>query len=388
MARDRHPANGERRIFNRHDPEFGFDQNPKTTPHDDPPPAPAPHGEAESIKWLEDAPARSAEILELLKQPPPDPVPVPPSGGSPFLWPKNTAELRSALQYGADHNFVVMLDPRTHVSLTETIHIQQRANGGTTWGVNGNHAKIDWAGPQGLDMIVYQGVNGVNNRGLTIEKLNLFGNGYDGHVCESCLKLYAPEGDPGCIYKFTLRDIYTNYGTVGIHLAGAVFEGFGENLHGENHRSHGLLLEHLNVGSPTQAIVSNIALVHPNFSRNMGAGIKSVYSVNMIMGSFVLNALGGVVAPDGLRVAMASNGENTGEAVFVLPSNGYGSLILDSEGSTDASTHARAYEGGQWVSKGKPMLYLLDRGDPKTTEGGNHMSTYGNADKSGVRVVK
>ena len=70
-------------------------------------------------------------------------------------------------------------------------------------------------------------------------------------------------------------------------------------------------------------------------SRNLGAGVRSVYSCNAAFGSFVLNAEGGIVAPDGLRLGFANNGENTGEAVYVVPSNGYGSNIIYSEGSTD-----------------------------------------------------
>ena len=56
-------------------------------------------------------------------------------------------------------------------------------------------------------MIVYQGVKGVANRGLFLEKFYLYGGGYDRAPAGACLKLYAPDGDSGSIYKFTLRDI-------------------------------------------------------------------------------------------------------------------------------------------------------------------------------------
>ena len=56
--------------------------------------------------------------------------------------------------------------------------------------------------------------------------------GYHGNPCGACLKLYAPDGDAGALYKFTLRDIYTAYGTYGIVLRGAVFEGMWGNVHG------------------------------------------------------------------------------------------------------------------------------------------------------------
>jgi hypothetical protein len=311
-------------------------------------------------------------------------------GASSLIWARNETEFRQALQDGAAQNIVPMFDPRTEVTLTKTILVKQTGNAGATWGANGNHAKVNWGGPGGADMIVYQGVKGVSNRCLFFEKFNFYGNGYDKDPCGSCLKLYAPDGDPGAIYKFTLRDIYTAYGTRGISLEGAVFEGMCENVHGENHREHGFYAKNTNVGQQNRGIVSNIMMVHPNMSRNLGAGIylDGVYSVNVLLGGFVNNALGGVVATNGIRAAAFCNGENTGESVFVVPNNGYGSLILFNEGSTDGSTRARKFEGGQWVDVGKPMLYLLNRG-AGVVEMNGHVATYGGAlGSSAVRVIK
>ena len=311
----------------------------------------------------------------------------PPSGGA-LIWARNETEFAQALQSGADDNYVPMFDPRTKVTLTKTITVRQRKNDGSPWGANGNFAKVAWAGAAGTDMIVYQGVKGVQNRGLFFEKFSLFGNGYSGSPCGACLKLYAPDGDDGALYKFTLRDIYTNYGTYGIVLEGAVFEGMCENVHGENHRKDGMLMKHTNLRQSNRGIVSNVQLIHPNMSRNLGAGIRSVYSVNAAFGSFILNAEGGIVAPDGLRVGFANNGENTGEAVYVVPSNGYGSNILYSEGSTDGTTHAREFVDGKWKSVGKPQLYLLS-GASDVNQTGNHVATYGNALGSrAIRTVK
>jgi hypothetical protein len=310
----------------------------------------------------------------------------PASGG--LIWARNETEFAQALQSGADDNYVPMFDPRTQVTLTRTITVRQKDNDGCPWGANGNFAKVNWAGPDNADMIVYQGVKGVQNRGLFLEKFYLFGNGYQGNPCGACLKLYAPDGDAGALYKFTLRDIYTAYGTYGIVLQGAVFEGMCENVHGENHRKDGMLMQHTNVTKDNRGIVSNIQLIHPNMSRNLGAGVRSVYSCNAAFGSFVLNADGGIVAPEGLRLGFANNGENTGEAVYVVPSNGYGSNIIYSEGSTDGATHARQFVNGKWVSVGKPQLYLLSRG-AGVNETGNHVATYGGADGNrAIRVVK
>jgi hypothetical protein len=312
----------------------------------------------------------------------------PPGRSSSMIWARTETEFAQALQSGADENWVPMFDPRTRVTLTRTITVRQSKHDGTVWGANGNFAKIKWAGPAGHDMIVYKGVKGVFNRGLYLEKFHLLGNADAGTACGACLKLSAPDGDVGSLYKFTLRDIYTGNGTYGIVLQGAVFEGLCENVHGENHLKDGMYMEHTNVGRANPGIVSNIQLIHPNMSRNFGAGVRSVYSCNAAFGSFVLNAEAGIVAPDGLRVGAFNNGENTGEAVYVVPSNGYGSSIIYSEASTDGSTHARKFENGQWVSVGKPMLYLLSKG-AGVTETGNHIGTYGAATRNpGVRVVK
>jgi hypothetical protein len=308
---------------------------------------------------------------------------------SALIWARNETEFRQALQDGIAEGFLPMFDPRTDIELSSTIVLEQKKNEGMTWGANGNHAKIRWVGPGGQDMIVIQEVKGPN-RGFYFEKFNLYGGGYNRAPCGACLKLRALLGDVGALYKFTLRDIYTSFGTYGIYLQGAVFEGMCENVHSENHTKDGMYMEHTNVGQGNQGIVSNVQLIHPNMSRNFGAGVRSVYSCNAAFGSFINNADGGIVAPEGLRVGFANNGENTGEAVYVVPSNGYGSYILYSEASTDGSTHARRWDGAKndWVSVGKPTLYLLSRG-AGVTETGNHVATYGGAMKSSaVRVVK
>src|SRR5690242_16184944 len=131
------------------------------------------------------------------------------------IWARNETEFAQALQSGADESWVPMFDPRTRVTLTKTITVRQTRHDGTVWGANGNFAKIKWGGAAGQDMIVYRGVKGVYNRGLYLEKFHLLGSGDSGAACGACLKLDAPDGDAGSLYKFTLRDIYTSDGTYG-----------------------------------------------------------------------------------------------------------------------------------------------------------------------------
>lgn len=324
--------------------------------------------------------------------PPVDPPPIDPppvDTGDDMLKPKNAAEFKSMVQSALNVGSFAIFAPGIALDVT-TPMVFDLKNVGAPHGIIGNGIKLNWKGAGGPDMLTFKGnkVNGVCT-GLMLSSMYMFGNGYAGDPAGDCLKLYAPEGDPGAIYKFVLRDIYTNYATRGIVLEGAVFEGYCENIHAENMRSHGMETLHTHTAGEHQGIISNISIVHPNLSRNTGAGLKCTYSTNVTMGSFVLNALGGILAPEGLRYAVGNNGENTGESLFVVPSHGWGSFIQGNEVSSDGSTHHRRFENGTWVSYGKPCLYLLDRGsDTATVERDNHCSYYGSSPTSPMRVVK
>lgn len=288
--------------------------------------------------------------------------------------PLTQGELQALLQSGATNGHPVMLDPATDMMINSTINVvaSGKAGDGYPWGVKGNGAKIRWAGGD-ADMLVYTGFSGASARCLTIEGLSLFGNGYAGTPAKSCLKLSAPAGDNGPLYKFTLRDIYASYAQYGIVLEGGVYEGAGYNLHAENHRKDGILLQHL-----PNAIVSNIFLYGLNISRNLGAGLRSVYSTNVYGFSAILNGEGGIVAPEGIRFVSGGNGENTGESVVVLESNGYGSVVQGMEASSDGKTVARQYSNGQWVDVGKPCLYAVDmRSALGAVQQNCHCSYYG-----------
>ena len=320
-------------------------------------------------------------------EPPVEPPIIPPTSGDDMVDRiDNETQLRDALLTYANEQRVGMFYAKTPITLTQTITLKQDRHDGSAWGFNGNHSKINWGGAGGQHMIQVQGVNGVPNRMFFAQGITLFGNGYAGARCGDCLRMIAEAGDPGSIYKFTLRDIFTSYGTYGITMLGAVYEGFVENCHAENHSKDGMLQQHLNLGSPTQAIVSNVAVLHPNFSRNRGAGMRQVYSCNSIFGSYVMNAEAGIVAPDGLRYVGASNGENTGESVFKIGWNGYGTVVASSEGSTNVSTVYREWTGSGWVDVGKPLRYVIDDNKSGVPQAGNHISTYGG--DGNVAVVK
>jgi hypothetical protein len=320
---------------------------------------------------------------------PPEPIPpepTPPDGEDGMDHITNENQLNDALQTYARENRVGMMYAKQPIVMTKTITIAKTSADGTAWGANGNHIKLNWGGGGGQDMLVIKGVNGVNNRMCCFEKFSFFGNGYAGAPAGACFKMSAPDGDPGCLYKFTLRDIFTAYATYGFVLEGAVYEGIMDNCHAENHLNDGTFMQHLNLGQPNQAVVSNVAMLHPNMSRNYGAGVRQVYSANSIFGSYVLNGQGGIVGPDGIRRALASNGENTGEAVFVVGHNGYGTLIDGNEASTNCSTVCSKWNGSEWVPVGLPTRYVIDDNRSNVPQGGNHISAYGG--DGNVAVVK
>jgi hypothetical protein len=311
------------------------------------------------------------------------------TGGS-LPKPTTTADVQALISAAAANDTFVMFDPTTKVDITAPLVMQCKGNAGQPWGILGNGAKLIWKGPTGGKLLTVKGAVADwgafrSNRGLLIEKLFLDGQATSGDL----LTLEALYGDPGSIYKSVLRDIYAVYsGANGITLRGAVFESFGDNLHAENCLGHGMETVHdWTDRGGGKGIISNINIIHPNFSRNKRAGLLCTYSTNLTFGSFVLNAEGGVLAPNGLRYAAGNNGENTGEALFVVPGNDYGSILVGNEVSSDGSTHHRQFEGGQWVSYGKPCLYLL-AGMASVVERDGHCSYYGSASTNPMRVRK
>jgi len=309
--------------------------------------------------------------------PDPGPEPLPPTGES-MDYPKNEEELRACLAFYATNTIVGQLDPRTKVEISSPIVLS--ANSGRPWGVDGNYAEIIYRG-SGDDVLRVEGIANVNNRGLTLKNLVLDGGdggNMSGGGAASCLRVTAPLGDNGPIYRFQLENIHCSGAVNGIVLEGGVYEGEIRGAYIENCTGDGMVLRHMPQTPEGKApVVSNILIWHLNSSRNYGCGLLSVYSVYLVGGSFVLNGGGGVVAPDGIRGALCVNGENTGESVFKLGSNGYGSVISGGgEASSDGATVCRRWDGSQWHDVGKPLLYYADVPDGVIVDQA-HCSYYG-----------
>ena len=59
--------------------------------------------------------------------------------------------------------------------------------------------------------------------------------------------------------------------------------------------------------------------------------------------------------------------------------NGYGSVIVGGEASSDGATHCRKWNGSDWESVGKPLLYYIAC-DDNVIQQANHVSYYGGGD--------
>jgi len=72
-----------------------------------------------------------------------------------------------------------------------------------------------------------------------------------------------------------------------------------------------------------------------------------------------------------------------------VPSVGWGSDVTMNTASTNGVMAAAAWEGNQWVTKGKPMWYLLNDAGSGVPQARNTIAYYGdgtNADE--IQVVK
>ena len=325
--------------------------------------------------------------------PDPGPDPTPPPSGAGMDKPTNEQQLKDALTTYVNESYVGMLDPTTQIEISQPIKIPTTTGAGVPFGVNGNYAKLYYKG-HGGDALCFEGVKDINNRGLTIKNLLIDGGdvgNMSGGGAATCLKVSAPLGDNGSIYRFHIENLFVMGAVNGLILEGGVYEGEVRGAYIENCTGDGMLLRHLpEIPGAKGPVVSNVLIWHLNSSRNFGAGLRTVYSVNLIGGSFILNGGGGVIAPDGIRYAAACNGENTGgenQCVFDVPSNGYGTVITGGgEASSDGQTRCRKWTGGEWVDVGKPLLYFAAIGQGVVVDQ-SHCSYYGGGSNP-MRVIK
>lgn len=256
-------------------------------------------------------------------------------GGSAFVKPTTQAAMQAALQAGFDNCYIIQLDPTTVVTAASTIAVTTKDCGAQPRGFNANGATINSAINDGTDVLRITAAG--PSRGLVMNALHIYGGGYEGKVSGNCMSVIAPKGF--AIYKATLRDLAFDYcGKAGLAITGDFFESLIANLNSENNRGDGFWIDHGDDGG----IISNVMVQAPNLSRNLGYGFHAVRanSIDIVMGSFINNALGGLIGEHGIRTVDAINCENTGLACVSIPTSDYMTRLSGVNASTDGATAA------------------------------------------------
>lgn len=294
------------------------------------------------------------------------------SGGGGLLKPVDQASMQAALQAGFDNCYIVQLDPSTVVTAASTIAVTTKDCGAQPRGFNANGATINSAINDGTDVLRITAAG--PSRGLVMSALHVYGGGYEGKASGNCMSVIAPKGF--AIYKATLRDLAFDYcGKAGLAITGDFFESLIANLNSENNRGDGFWIDHGDDGG----IISNVMVQAPNLSRNFGYGFHAVRanSIDIAMGSFINNALGGLLGEHGIRTVEAINCENTGLACVSIPTSDYMTRLSGVNASSDGKTA---------TTGGVPLRYtLLYHGnEANLLQSQNYITFYGSGADSTV----
>lgn len=304
----------------------------------------------------------------------PPPVPLPPLANGGLMWPKSQDELQTLWQAALDTGTMLTLDPRTRIDVKETISLSVSGkNGGWPHGIDGNYARLHSSINDGSPMVLVESKE--PNRCMVMERLGVYGGGYDGRVSGGIV-FVAAKGVP--IYKAKFNDLYISYCTTGLSLIGDIYESEIKSPHVENCFEDGICLE-----DDGQAVISNLVIDIPNLSRNQGYGLRlkgAAGSVDVRYGSFVLNGLGGIHAPNGIRTVERCNFENTGRIAIDVPFSAWDTSIVGCKASTEGKTlNQQALERyGEAVG---PLLHLYRYGGPPDNfeQSANRVNYYGDA---------
>lgn len=285
--------------------------------------------------------------------PPPvtDPPPAqPPSVSSGMALPTTQDGLVSYVQGQLDRGVSAILSPETNVKLSSPVTFTVSQSG--LFGVLGNTAKLEWdGGLSGADAVTF--LSAANVEGFSVEKLSLYGGGYEGRQCARGFVFTAPRGKP--FYRAVIRDLYSSYcNSACIALVGDFFESSIFNPSAKACFGDGMTIENSDDGG----IISNVMVFGANLSRCNGYGLhlmKGASSVDLSLGSFISNGKGGILAENGIRSVSFANGENTGEVFIDVPGSAFMTTLYACNLSSNGVTTAPG---------GKPSRYLYRYGGP------------------------
>jgi hypothetical protein len=275
-------------------------------------------------------------------------------GGLPIL--TTQAAFVTAVNDALTNCYVAQFDGRSKFEMTSPVVFTLKDCGNGPTGFNGNGMQISTNFNTGNGAIKFQTTTAAN-RSFVLQGFTIFGGAYFGRNVGSCIIIQAPRNNVD-IYKFTIRDVYIDFcAGHGMEIVGAVFEGSITNLMTENNNGSGLYMNHGADGG----IVSNVFVFGLNASRNhrygmelaSRAGVGPVDSVQAFGPSFVMNALGGILATGGIRNLFGGNCENSGLVCVDIQGASRQSRIAGLEASTDNNTKDSAVPASQ------PMKYTI-----------------------------
>lgn len=295
--------------------------------------------------------------------PPADPPPVtqpPPvvDGSTSLALPTTQDGLVSYVQSCLDASKSAILSPEVNVKLQNPVVWTVRNSG--LFGVIGNSAKLEWdGGLSDKDAVTF--VSATNSEGFFVDRLSLYGGGYEGRQCNRGFVFNAPRGKP--FYRAVLRDLYSSYCNAAcISLIGDFFESAIFNPNVNACYGDGMTIENGQDGG----IISNVMMFGVNLSRNLGYGLhlmNGASSVDVSLGSFIGNSKGGILAENGIRSVSFINGENTGQILIDVPFSAYPTKLVKCNLSSNGVTAGKGGVPSQYLYRYRgsdPSLCVAD----------------------------
>lgn len=204
-----------------------------------------------------------------------------------------------------------------------------------------------------------------NVKRLVIADLNVFGNAYAAAGCGNGVEIIS-EG--GAIWLSTFRNIQSSWcRSAGIRVQGDVFENSWYSMDAKDNFGNGM--EYSNIGG----VISNNMMYGSNLSRNVQAGIALLDgcgSVDMFGGSMITNGLCGINATNGIRSVDGINGENTGQALIVVPFSAYPTIVTRCNMSSSGLVNPANPDS-------RPSQYVIIGATQNVSDAGCYVTPYG-----------
>lgn len=301
------------------------------------------------------------------------------TGGN-MIRPTTIAQVQTAIQAAVDNGRAVFFDgsvPAINFNATMTINLH-----GQNWSIFGGGLNLNWTGTDGsTPAVVFQNDGADYCVDWTISDFNLFGNAFASSGCGRGFSFTANNGQD--MFQGSIQNMFAQFcGGDGFYVAGRIFECWLPNWMAKDNNGHGVTFETTFGGGG--GVISNIMMTASNFSRSGGYGVNLVAetrSIDIVEGSFIVNALGGVNAPTGIRGLYACDFENSGLTAINMPATRDPCYIV--------GCHADS-QGFQTHGSGVPARYLLKApsGFSVATSVGPSNAAYGACGTGGLLVMR